>query len=129
MTQPVDSWKNWPARLKRHLKDSGQTLANLAGKVIDPKTKRPRSEAALRHWMNGTRLVNLNEFIELCRQARADPAFILFGRQLVDKDVAENLDALVKSLVGSDMPTRVINERASATKQGRRPKATAKAQK
>lgn len=92
----------WGVRLRDHLTENGETLANLAKKMHNPKTGDERVDVTLRSWLNGNRQINLSEFLELCIQAGADPAFILFGRPLMREDVNDHLNALVHSLGSAD---------------------------
>lgn len=63
----------WGVRLRRHIKAGERTMAEIA-RLMD------MTEAGLRHWLNGTREINLSEFEELCAIAEADPCMILAGR-------------------------------------------------
>lgn len=92
----------WGVRLRDHLTENGETLANLAKKMRNPKTGDERVDVTLRSWLNGNREINLSEFLELCIQAGADPAFILFARPLMREDVNDHLNALVHSLGSAD---------------------------
>lgn len=119
----------WGGRLREHLKNNGETLANLAKKMRNPETGDERVDVTLRSWLNGNRKINLSEFLELCIQAGADPAFILFGRPLMREDVNDHLNALVHSL-GSADPTahdayrKQAKEAKAPTKS--KPRSTAK---
>lgn len=107
----------WGVRLRDHLTENGETLANLAKKMRNPKTGDERVDVTLRSWVNGNRQINLSEFIELCLQARADPAFILFGRPLMREDVNDHLNALVHSLGSADpSPHDAYRKQAQQTK-------------
>lgn len=126
----------WAGRLRDHLEENGQTLANLAQKIHNPKTGDERAEVTLRSWLNGNRQINLTEFLELCLQAAADPAYILFGRPLMREDVTDQLNALVKTFGAADPSahdayTKNARNRTAANAQtGRtRKRTTAKAHK
>ncbi len=61
----------WGPRFKAALFSKGKTLRDVAEKL-------GRAESSVRSWTNGTRLINLNEFLELCAAAGIDPAYTLF---------------------------------------------------
>lgn len=63
----------WGVRLRRHIKATGKSMGEIA-ELMDV------TEGALRHWLNGTRKINLSEFEQLCAVAEADMAVILVGR-------------------------------------------------
>lgn len=69
---PVESWVDWPKRLRAHVKDKRLRW----GKVAD---QLGITEGALRHWLNGRNQVNLIDFFTLCGIVGADPRAILFG--------------------------------------------------
>jgi transcriptional regulator with XRE-family HTH domain len=65
--------ENWNERLTAHLSDRGLTHAALAEKM-------KVSAGTISHWLTKRRAINLDDFIALCRVAKADPQLILFGR-------------------------------------------------
>lgn len=101
MKQNVDSWKYWGRRLRVHLKENGENLAKLAERMVDDDGKQ-MAESSLRSWTNGTRKVNLEDFFELCTQAKADPVQILFGRPLMGDQLKSQIGALASSIFGAD---------------------------
>lgn len=72
---------DWGARFRLYLKDKGSSLAKVAERL-------GRAESTLRHWTNGTRDINLAEFLELCGAAGIDPAMVLFAGQVDAKFLA-----------------------------------------
>lgn len=76
----------WGTRFREALKARNSNLAKLAEhKKVD------RSESALRSWTNGTRDINLSEFLQLCDAAGIDPAVVLFAGKVDNKflDIGE----------------------------------------
>ena len=68
----------WGPRFRQMARDKGLNLAKL-GEAMG------LSEGALRHWTNGTREVNLTDFVKLCDAADLDPAIILFAGRTDEK--------------------------------------------
>lgn len=71
----------WGAALRDHVRTVRGSWTKIAGVM-------GRSEAAIRHWCNGTREINLSEYLQLCAVAGADPGTLLmtgdeFRRQLL----------------------------------------------
>lgn len=97
MNKDLHPWHGWGERLKTHLEQRDENLAKLSEKMTN-RDGDPMAESTLRSWTNGTRKINLVDFIRLCSAAQADPALILFGRPLVPKGAADHLSALVTSL-------------------------------
>lgn len=62
---------DWGPRFRAHLKAKGKTLAQVAEAI-------GRAESTVRSWTNGTREINLGEFIDLCKAAGLDAALVLF---------------------------------------------------
>lgn len=62
----------WGPRFREMARAKGLNLAKLAERM-------GLAESALRHWTNGTREVNLTDFLHLCASADLDPATILFA--------------------------------------------------
>lgn len=60
----------WRTAIKQHIEDTGQNLGDIAERV-------GLTEAGLRHWLNGTRVPNVDKFLELCAVVKADPGQIL----------------------------------------------------
>lgn len=86
-----DSWKNWGPRFKALAKENGETLATVAEKM-------GLTEAALRHWTNGTREINLTDFIEMCSVAGVHPSLVLFDGPPMDPDTKRQIGDLAKKL-------------------------------
>lgn len=118
----------WGGRLTDHLRENGLSVANLAKKMVNQKTGLERTPAALRHWMNGHRQVNVQEFIELCLHAGADPAYILFGRPLMIEDVDSKVGDLLNALKSYEKlaPSTALRVTEKAPRANR-PKSTARA--
>lgn len=70
----------WGTRFRMALKAKDSSLAKLAG-----HKKVNRSESALRSWTNGTRDINLAEFLQLCDAAEIDPSLVLFAGKVDHK--------------------------------------------
>lgn len=68
----------WGPRFRRKAREKHLNLAELAERM-------GLSEAALRHWTNGTREINLTDFLTLCDKADLDPAVILFSGRMDEK--------------------------------------------
>lgn len=86
-----EDWRTWGKRFKKHAypKHNLESLAETLG----------RSAASLRHWTNGTREINLSEFIELCGAAGVDPALVLFGKPTIGEETEKRItDAVVGAL-------------------------------
>jgi transcriptional regulator with XRE-family HTH domain len=62
----------WGARFRESLKAKGLSLGQLAREL-------DLAESTLRSWTNGTRDINLSDFLRLCAAAQIDPAFVLFA--------------------------------------------------
>lgn len=52
------------------------------------------TEGALRHWENGNRNINLEDFFKLCEIAEVDPCQILFGAPMLSPELRESLNEL-----------------------------------
>lgn len=86
------SWRDWSTRLRAHLKEKPKPRGEIAAAL-------GIGEAALRHWLNGTRNLNLEDFFRLCDAAEADPLLILFGPTPMTDEMKRRLgDAVVKVL-------------------------------
>ena len=59
----------WGARFRHAIKGK-LTLGDLAEEL-------DMSESAIRSWVNGTREINLSDFVRLCASARLDPVMVL----------------------------------------------------
>lgn len=69
------TWLDWGKRIRAHV-----ALRELSwGSVAD---RMGVTEAGLRHWLNGTRDINLVDFFSLCGAIDADPSEMLFGRKI-----------------------------------------------
>jgi transcriptional regulator with XRE-family HTH domain len=62
----------WGARFRQLAKGKKSSLAKIAERL-------GRAESTLRSWTNGTRDINLAEFLELCDAAGLSPALVLFS--------------------------------------------------
>lgn len=92
-------WLDWGRRLRAHVREQPDISWAKIARDLDI------SEAAVRHWCNGTRDINLADFFRLCAAAKADPAQILFGRVIVTDDQRRRLGDLVMSVLESDPAT------------------------
>jgi transcriptional regulator with XRE-family HTH domain len=62
----------WGTRFRQMALGNGKSLKDVAEKL-------GRAESSVRSWTNGTRQINLIEFLELCDAAGIDPATCLFA--------------------------------------------------
>lgn len=62
----------WGLRFRELVKSKKSNLAEVAEKL-------GRAESTVRSWTNGTRDINLAEYLELCTAADIDPATVLFA--------------------------------------------------
>lgn len=96
MNKRSDQWRGWPTRFKSHLREFKQKHADISKKL-------EISEGALRHWLNGTRKINLEDFFRLCDAANADPVLILFGPMpSMTEDMKRRLGDAVVKVIESD---------------------------
>lgn len=89
------AWESWGRRFKEMAKDNGHTLASLAETL-------ELTEAALRHWTNGTREINLSDFFALCEAAKVDPSQALFGAITMDPETQRQLGEIAKRVLEAD---------------------------
>lgn len=68
----------WGARFREYLRAKESNLAKIAEKMN-------LAESTLRSWTNGTRDINLSDFLLLCKKADLDPATVLFAGKVDDK--------------------------------------------
>ena len=68
----------WGSRFRYHVKQRESSLAKVAEKM-------GLAESTVRSWTNGTRDINLSDFLRLCDAAEIDPAVILFAGKVDDK--------------------------------------------
>lgn len=73
------AWRNWHVRFRQHLDDykaeHGLVDAEVAERI-------GVSRAAITHWKAGRRTPELDNFFAACEAMKADPEYILFGRQV-----------------------------------------------
>lgn len=86
----MQAWKGWPDRIRTAKKAAGMTWADVAEKV-------GVEEPTIRHWLNGTRNLNLEDFFSLCAAVKADPQTILFGKDSLPGDVRNALAGILKN--------------------------------
>jgi transcriptional regulator with XRE-family HTH domain len=65
----------WGARFRDAARAAGYNMARLA-------EASGWAESTIRSWTNGTRDINLTDFLQLCENAHVDPAEVLFGGQV-----------------------------------------------
>lgn len=90
-----DAWTDWPIRYRNHVKEKGVRWATIAERM-------DTTEAGIRHWLNGTRQINLTDFFNLCDAADADPAIVLFGPGKLSDAQRKRLGAVVTSILEAD---------------------------
>lgn len=61
----------WGPRFREQSRAKGFNLGHIAGKL-------GLAESTVRSWTNGTRDINLSDFLRLCAAAQLDPAVLLF---------------------------------------------------
>lgn len=71
----------WGPRFRKHLKSKGLSLGDVAEKL-------DVAESTVRSWTNGTRDINLTDFVTLCDAAGLDHALILFSGRVDAKFLA-----------------------------------------
>jgi transcriptional regulator with XRE-family HTH domain len=71
----TEAWESWGSRMRAHIKRRGLKWNQIAELMEMNGT----SGSGIRHWLNGTRSINLREFFQLCTVVDADPAIILFN--------------------------------------------------
>ena len=77
--------RHWGARFRNEASRKGISTRDVAAKV-------DQAESTVRSWLNGTREVNLTDFVRLCDAAGIDPALVLFadvGKVLAAWNLAE----------------------------------------
>lgn len=62
----------WGSRFRSLIRAKNVSLADLAERI-------GKSESALRSYTNGTRPIQLADFLHLCKAAEVDPAAVLFA--------------------------------------------------
>lgn len=82
-----DIWRTWGQRFRNARKEKGLSLRSCALKM-------ELTEGALRHWENGNRNINLEDFFRLCEIADVDPCLILFGAPMLSPEMRESLNEL-----------------------------------
>jgi len=90
-----ESWKRWGERFRILAKENGETLATVAENM-------GLAESTLRSWTNGTREVNLTDFIAMCIAARVHPSMVLFEGPPMDAETLRQINALAKVAFKSD---------------------------
>lgn len=85
----LEDWRGWAERLRAHKKAHHMKWALVAERM-------ELEESAIRHWLNGTRQINLVDFFRLCKVMEADPQYILFGDSTLDNDQKKALAMLLK---------------------------------
>jgi hypothetical protein len=97
---------------------NGKSLKQIAEKL-------GRAESSVRSWTNGTRQINLVEFLELCDAAGIDPAACLFAGK-VDAGFlaigeAWNQANVEERKVFETVAKGVLSQRGTAAKSGSAP--------
>jgi transcriptional regulator with XRE-family HTH domain len=67
--------RGWGLRFRTFIRAKGLNLSAIAEKM-------GLAESTIRSWTNGTRDVNLSDFLRLCRAAGLDPASVLFADEV-----------------------------------------------
>jgi transcriptional regulator with XRE-family HTH domain len=65
----------WGARFREQIKAKGKSLGQIAEKL-------GLAESTVRSWTNGTRDVNLSDYLKLCAAAQLDPVVSLVGSKV-----------------------------------------------
>ena len=60
----------WGGRFRAMIEAKDMTLGQVADRF-------GKSESGLRNWVNGSREINLSDFVKLCASARLDPVMVL----------------------------------------------------
>jgi transcriptional regulator with XRE-family HTH domain len=100
----------WGLRFRQFAKAKELSLAQIAEKL-------DLSESAVRHWTNGTRDINLSDFLLLCRAAGLDPATVLFAGKVDPKFLSIGEAWNITDEVGRNLlegAAEVARNRASA---------------
>lgn len=69
------AWRDWGSRFREGCRAKKTSTRLVAGKL-------GLAESTVRSWINGSREINLADFIRLCEAAGLDPATVLFAGQL-----------------------------------------------
>lgn len=67
-----DEWKEWGKRVRVQMKERRMRPGAVAAKL-------GIAEPTLRSWLNGSREINLSDFVRLCAAVKGDPRQLLFG--------------------------------------------------
>ena len=65
-------WRHWGARFRNEASRKGISTREAAARV-------DQAESTVRSWLNGTREVNLADFVRLCDATGIDPELVLFA--------------------------------------------------
>lgn len=90
-----DIWKSWGRRFKNAIRENG-------GSVVKCAEALEMSESGVRHWLNGTREINLNDFFRLCAAGGVDPCLVLFGAPLMNQELREFMNKAAASYLEAD---------------------------
>ena len=91
-------WKEWGVRLRAHIKGRRTKSWTQVAEAMG------QAESTVRSWCNGTREINLVDFMRLCHAAEADPQSILFDvRHITDAEKLKIGDAVVSALGPSSL--------------------------
>lgn len=58
-----------------------------------------RKPAGVRHWINGTKQISLQQFLDLCAAAKFDPVRVLFGAGYITEEIRERISGLSKAVL------------------------------
>lgn len=79
-------YRQWAVRFRDHMARHRLTQEKLGiemGKRLRPD-KKPLSQGTIGHWLTGRSDITLVDFLVLCEVAQADPAMILFEKELAE---------------------------------------------
>lgn len=119
-------WEGWGTRFKELAKkaDPGFSLARLSDTLVsleeqkklgsrERKGGRQWGESGLRHWTNGTRPINLEDFFIICKVAGVDPALVLFNAPVMTEALKDKLSETVRTVLEADPATNPNHKKLS----------------
>lgn len=89
---------SWAKPFKQAMRVKGMNLAKTAEKMN-------LSESTLRSWTNGTREINLADFLDMCAAAGVDAEMVLFGDRPTKEEVSKR-DLQLAAKIGAIRDTR-----------------------
>lgn len=120
------SWKEWGARMKKHMREAQITQDTVAERMAV-------TQGTIAHWIKGRREINLKDFFTFCEKAGAEPSRILFGDEPaslmadLNRFLAEH-PALQRDIAQPAVPP-IVAAAALPTAPQRRPRAKVKPRK